>query len=259
MWLKKIFQHEYNEIPEYFKQLDDLALVTLEAYNRSSYKFAQTRSGKRTWEEELRGLFEVLPKKPYRILDLGCGGGRVLQYLVENKVRFKKYVGIDYSDGLLGEAESWRADFAPDAPVEFKHGLLQDFDEKDREYDLIILLASFHHLTTAEDRESCMELCYRALKPGGMIWMTNWNPLHLATYKKDRIRRVGNDFIIPFTNEKMETYERYYHGFNEKELTQLFLYGGFDDIKHQYLTHGQATSTPEQAWNIISSGVKKKI
>ena len=101
MWLKKIFQPEYNQISEDFKQLDDLSLATLETYNHSSSKFAETRRGKKTWEEELRGLFALLPKKKLRVLDLGCGAGRVLQYIVENNVPLKKYTGIDYSEGLL--------------------------------------------------------------------------------------------------------------------------------------------------------------
>lgn len=259
MWLKKIFKPEYNEIPEDFKQLDDLALGTLEAYNQSSSKFAETRRGKRTWEQELGGLFGMLPQKALRILDLGCGAGRVLQFVVENKKPLKKYIGIDFSNNLLTEATQWKETYAPKAPAEFRHGLLQSFEIQDREFDVIVMLASFHHLTTKEDRESCMELCYRALKPGGVLWMTNWNPLNLKKYKPDKIEKLGNDFIIPFTNEKGETYERYYHGFSVEELSQLLLYGGFERVEHAFVTKGEKTSSPEDGWNIISSAVKVKV
>lgn len=259
MWLKKIFKPEYNEIPKDFKQLDDLALATLEAYNHSSSKFAETRRGKKTWEMELNDLFQNLPKKKLRVLDLGCGAGRVLQYLVENGIDVARYVGIDYSEGLLGEGKKWKEQYAPKVHAEFRNDLLQTFEEKDREFDVVILLASFHHLTTKEDRESCLELCFQALKPGGKIWMTNWNSLNLASYRPDRIKRVGEDFIIPFTNEKKETFDRYYHGFHLKELNQLLTYGGFSQIEHYYVTKGEKVSIPEKGWNIISSGIKAKM
>ncbi len=259
MWFKKKIQPEYTEILPDFKHLDALSLATQKAYNHSSFKFAETRRGKKTWEQELSDLFSLLPKKKLEILDLGCGAGRVAQYILEHAISLKQYIGIDFSQEILNEGTSWVQETYPRASVRFIPGLLQDFNVSDGKYDLITLLASYHHLTTREDRESCIELCYRALKPGGRIWMTNWNALNLQHYKKNTIQRVGQDFIIPFTNEKQETYDRYYHGFSIEELTTLLRYGGFEDISHSYVTRGEVVSEPEKGWNIITSAVKQKV
>jgi hypothetical protein len=51
-------------------------------------------------------------------------------------------------------------------------------------FDSIILLASFHHLETREERIGLLQGLYDYLSPDGRIYMTNWNLLDQPRYEK---------------------------------------------------------------------------
>lgn len=51
-------------------------------------------------------------------------------------------------------------------------------------FDAILFLASFHHLETREGRIQILMDMKKYLTPNGRIYMTNWNLLEQARYKK---------------------------------------------------------------------------
>lgn len=167
------------------------------------------------------------------VLDLGCGNGRLLK--AAPAVNFD-YLGIDTNQQLLDQA---RSTFPA---VRFTLSTMQDFDFGQSGWDRIIAIASFHHLTTAEERIEVLKRIYQGLKPGGKLVMTNWR-LWQRRYWSAFVRWwphkiVWNDTFITWNNQ----FPRYYHAFTERELHQLLRSAGFTDIETRVIRHNYVTT-----------------
>jgi len=68
---------------------------------------------------------------------------------------------------------------------------------KNRKFDFIFFIASFHHLQTIEERIEVLEKAKNLLKKEGIILMTNWylnSPINDEKYKNDIIENSENQF-----------------------------------------------------------------
>jgi SAM-dependent methyltransferase len=97
-----------------------------------------------------------------RLLDVGCGPGRLARLVAEGKPGLT-VVGIDASDDMVGQALK-----NPGPPnLEFRGGAVESarFQEP---FDLALTLLSFHHW---EEPVAGLEAVHRALAPGGRFWI----------------------------------------------------------------------------------------
>ncbi len=167
-------------------------------------------------------------KSGQNILDWGCGNGRLVHLLADRNV---KYFGVDQSCELLKHAQHR-------FPKEIKAGWVKFFltDKKPKKFpadffDLVFMVASFHHLPSVDTRLKLLRDIYKEMKTGGKLIMTVWNlSSEFAKQKESKgWREVGdNDFIIPWKNPQGEVeVERYYHNFSQDELGELLLKVGF--------------------------------
>ena len=110
-----------------------------------------------------------------RLLDVGCGNGRFFSSVLEKNV---SYTGVDASHNLLLKAKKQypQAECIHDAMPSLS--LLQE-----RKFDVIVFIASFHHLENRADRVRCLLRAKELLAPNGIICMTNWN-LFQIKYRK---------------------------------------------------------------------------
>lgn len=193
------------------------------AYNQIAKHFAQSRQ-KLYWPEIevfLSWMEKGFGDKKANVLDLGCGSGRLLNYLAQKNV---EYTGMDLSDNLVKEAQKNHPHY------KFLVGQMQDLSAfKNGSFDYIFLLASFHHLETKAERIKTLQELKRILKPEGLIFMTNWNLWQNKSGRKNKKKgyrkyiwqdfwqkllskeRAFNDTIIPFGVDKIP---RYYHAFH---------------------------------------------
>lgn len=254
---------------------DPREVVTQQTYDMAAKKYAHTRCGKGAWREELHFFWSLLEQggKPKRILDLGCGSARVLQHALAEHEPLAHYVGVDFSDSMLREAIQWniqsgagiwlerRDDLLflepgllgrlhghfqrffrrPRLVVDLVHQRLQDIDPPAEYFDAVMMLASFHHLLTREEQETLLELANYTLCPGALLCMTNW---HLQKGVAKNARQHGSVWEIPFDGAQGGA--RFYYAFTEKELTQLLLYAGFDDIRHRIAGGNIVTTAVKQ-------------
>ena len=95
-----------------------------------------------------------------RIVDLGCGTGRLTQRLHEG-LGARETIGIDRSDRMLEEA---RRD-PPTSGVRFEAGTIESFNAREH-YDLIFSNAAFHWI---EHHETLIPRLYEVLAPGGQL------------------------------------------------------------------------------------------
>ena len=96
---------------------------------------------------------------PRRILDLGCGGGRIARALKEDDPR-REVVGVDISTALLGDE---------DPPFTFLKADMRDIP-LDEEFDLIVAANDpFAHLLDDEDRWMAVAEGRRLLARDGLL------------------------------------------------------------------------------------------
>jgi len=184
-------------------------------YDVFAEDFAQTR--KNAWPE-----FEVLfkeIKKGDRLLDLGCGNGRLRQSLSTDMVRDGDYFGLDVSEKLLNLA---RKNFPRD------HFFHKDFTQPlpfgDDNFDIISGVASFHHILSEKEQKQFLQECCRILKPGGTVFLTTWK-LPCKHFWPNFWQGNGKNWVIPFGVEK---HPRTYRNVSGRELKKLLRRAGFE-------------------------------
>lgn len=187
-----------------------------------------------------------------RILDFGCGNGRLLELFGEKKI---EYTGVDVSEKLI---EIARQKY-PAENVKFQkinsHKITQNEDRitqknnsdsispdslpfTDNYFNSVYSIAVFHHLPSRDLRKEIVKEIYRTLKPGGRVIITVWN-LYQPKYLKNllgnwlgKLKGQSNldwkDCYISFTDNQGRIFQRYHHAFTRRELKRLFIKAGFE-------------------------------
>lgn len=246
------------------KETQKLIQQNKKVYNLIASHFSDTRSY--LWED-------LKPLRKYTrnndcVLDLACGNGRLYQLFQGLSIT---YIGLDQSEELIKIARQK----VPDGVFILADMIKLPF--KDANFDIIYCIAAFQHIPTKELRLQTLREMKRALRPGGLVVMTNWNLLskevgrNLAkwkllearTYEKNHSPSLGvsepanyeqNEInvLVPWKDALGNILgERYYHGFTIQELEKLFLEIGFE-VKEQYYTSKGKRSSMEEPGNIIS-------
>jgi tRNA (cmo5U34)-methyltransferase len=109
-------------------------------------------------------VLELLPPTTKRILDIGCGDGRLMA-LVKLGCPQASGIVLDFSPVMLEAARRRFAD-APDIEVE-EHDLSLPLPNLGR-FDAILSCFAIHHLPDVRKQELYREI-FRALDPGGIF------------------------------------------------------------------------------------------
>ncbi len=183
-------------------------------YDAFAADFSATR--KNSWPEfEL--LFPLL-KKQDRLLDLGCGNGRLRKFLDEKIIPVGNYFGLDLSEELLKIA---RQNYPQDHF--FRGNFAQKLPFGDENFEIITAIASFHHLLNKKDQDSFLEESWRVLKPHGKIFLTTWKLPRKYFWPNFWQGRFKN-WLIPFGKEK---FPRIYRKTSKPELKKLLQKNNF--------------------------------
>ena len=123
----------------------------------------------------------------YKILDFGCGYGKLASVLTE-----KEYTGIDRDKEIIefakvNNAERWNAKFYS----------LDEFENKNYKFDTVVLSAVIEHLDYPV--QTLMEL-KKYLNDGGRIIITTPSP------KANKILAIGSKFKL-FSKEALEEHK----------------------------------------------------
>ncbi len=237
------------------------------AYNLIGNEFAATRQ--RLWPE-IELLVKKYVKAGDKVLDIGCGNGRLLKALPA-----VDYCGIEVSSVLLKQARQ-TADRLNFRQANFKElDMLELHKLGDKGFDVIFMLASFNHIPSQELRLKVLQAVRKLLKSGGLIIMMNWNmwqwrykksiwqykiimPLKQIIGRAYRNPEIKNwqwglrDIITVWQNgDKSKQGELYYRAFTKTELKKLFKQSGFKVLENYYSLDGKKASW-WQAKNIVS-------
>lgn len=186
-------------------------------YNRIAPQFTNKRGA--PWPFLERLLQDVKGK----VLDVGCGTGRVLDML--NEV---EYVGIDSSPEMIEKA----------GEGQFLVGDGLDIPFLDGEFDVVLSIAVLHHVPSRKLRRRFVREMKRVLQPQGKLIVTVWN-LNRKEFLKDRIESILKkitgrskigwfDMLYPWRDDKGDLVaQRYHHCFRRREFRRLFKREGF--------------------------------
>ena len=143
-------------------------------YSKHAEEFLATRAAPWPGWRRLLPHLEDAPR-PLRILDLGCGNGRLGAWLAEHLLRPHAYAGLDRSLPLLSQA---RHQFARGrAPGRFQVDLVASNGSipcRDGAYDAVLALALLHHLPSFDLRRALIADALRLVRKGGLLALSFW-------------------------------------------------------------------------------------
>ncbi len=198
-------------------------------YDLIADKFSETRS-KRFWAD--LEFIKDYAKAGDRILDFGCGNGRLLQ-LFENKNI--EYFGADVSQKLVDLAQKKHT--GPKIHFQKMDSDQLSLPFADNFFNTAYSIAVFHHIPGTKVRKELARELWRVIQPGGYVVLSVWN-LWRSAFAEELIRNwtkkaIGqseldwNDFYISFKDNYGRIFNRYHHAFKESELKKLFSDAGF--------------------------------
>lgn len=134
-------------------------------------------------------LFSKYLKKTTKILDAGCGTGRLLSYLTKSKVQPKNIVGVDFSPQMLSIAKE------NNPTVKVVESDLSLFKSTDK-FDLIICTHVMHYLDKVGYRKT-LDNFYKLLATDGKLFIVLTHPFR--TVRRDTSQYFKRDWIVDST------------------------------------------------------------
>ena len=209
---------------------------TAQGYDLISQKFFATRQ--HVWPE-LKELSR-LAKPGDKVLDFGCGGGRLLEVLPDGI----EYHGLDISSRLLSLAREKYLDKGKNKgkkqrkiSFHYQPATSKRLPWPDNYFDLIYSIAVFHHLPSRRYRQEVLMELKRVLKPNGRLVLTVWN-LWQPRYRRylwqnwwqkltGKSKLDWRDCHIPFRDNQGNVFQRYHHAFTKRELRKMLQQAGW--------------------------------
>lgn len=215
------------------KMKPDLRPKVQADYDLIAEHFSETRNA--PWPEFQ--FFRPYLKPQDSLLDLGCGNGRVFEFLEKSALNID-YIGYDFSQNLLKQGRKKYP------KAHFIEGDMAELPFDDCSFDNVWAIASFHHLPTAELRQKCLRQISRVLKPSGYLVITCWN-LWQAKYRTAFLKNWKSllqfdlegfaDLAIPWKDQQGSVLaERYYHAFTPGNLRKYLKEAGFEIVEEFY-------------------------
>ncbi|RJO59111.1 class I SAM-dependent methyltransferase [Candidatus Parcubacteria bacterium] len=209
-------------------------------YETIAEQFSQTRHF--NWPD-FQDFLEYI-KAGDKVLDAGCGNGRFLELLKNKPV---EYWGIDSSPKLVGLAKQKFPN------QRFQTASILALPYPDQTFDVVLCLATLHHIPSDIYRHQAMRELARVLKKDGLLILLNWNLWQVGWWRgqlriclKKIFQGLPLDFGDVFKYWKNSDGEiigkRYLHGFTFWELKKLAESSGLQTLRQYATKKGQKTS-----------------
>ena len=174
--------------------------MSTKVYDIIAKDFSQTRIFTWKWTDD---FMKNIPKGS-TILDIGCGNGRNLGY--NDMIMY----GIDIS---IEQLKNFSQKTIREFPNLIQSNMIS-IPFRNNIFDYILVIASFHHLNTLEERIYCLSEMNRVLRPGGKILLSVWS-INQPKKTKRTFSHYG-DTIVYWKN-----IPRYYYIFELGEIKEL--------------------------------------
>ncbi len=159
----------------------------------------------------LKYALETVKSPNERIMEAGCGNGRILRYFHDKGYNI---IGIDF---IASATEKLKE---VDPSLQAEPGDITNLKYDDCSFDTILSFGLYHNLMEAPLDKAIKET-HRVLKDGGSV---------CASFRADNIQERITDYIrLKETQQGSHTQKKEFHKLNltKKEYTQLFKKNGF--------------------------------
>ncbi len=168
-----------------------------------------------------RRILERLPLQGHeRVLDLGCGTGRITSEIAA-RVPHGRVVGLDRSESMLHTAAMWLAEHSPATRLVLGDGAQLPFS---RAFDAVFSGATFHWI---HDHPALFRSIVTSLRPGGRLVAQCGGAGNLATLMGRVTQLMDSRRFVPFFNEWTEL--TYYA--DVESTTRRLAAAGFADVE----------------------------
>lgn len=138
-------------------------------------------------------MLEAMPAAIARLLDLGCGDGRLAKLVAEHHPEIESLVAVDTSEPML---ELARANLASDGRVEIRrHDLNESLLSLGR-FDAVVSGFAVHHVNDIRKRGLYAEIT-QILRPGGVFANLEVVRCATPTLHAEFYRRIGREADDP--------------------------------------------------------------
>jgi ubiquinone/menaquinone biosynthesis C-methylase UbiE len=129
-----------------------------------------------------------------RVLDVGCGPGRLAMLFGERVAPNGSVEGIDAAPEMIDRANARARKHR--LPVTFKVGFAQQLPFADEEFDAVSCVLALHHVADHDQQAAVTEM-YRVLKPGGRLLIAEFQKGHRHGCSGLRwLHRGGNEATL---------------------------------------------------------------
>ncbi|MFA4834369.1 MAG: class I SAM-dependent methyltransferase [Patescibacteria group bacterium] len=201
------------------------------SYEEIADQFNETRK-KYLWPELIE-LTKII-KAGDKILDVGCGNGRLLEAFKGKKI---DYLGVDASENLIAHAKSLRP------KNKFLVGDILDLGKiPEMNFDYVFSIALFHHLPGNDLRIAALRQLKNKVGENGKIIIVVWNLWSQPKFRKLILkfallklikknlpagRMDFGDILFDWKNPGGEAMSRrYYHAFTKWGLKKIIKKAG---------------------------------
>ena len=132
------------------------------------------------WERAIPKAENPQPGRPLRVLDVGCGNGRLAAFLAARHSPGSSavdYTGVDQSPALLASARIRLDGQEGAAPRWIQDDVLGDPPGSSLPpgpFDLVAAFGLFHHVPGRPQRNELVKALARRVDPGGRLVLTIW-------------------------------------------------------------------------------------
>jgi len=161
--------------------------------------------------------FTNLIKDKSKILEIGCGNGKNIEYILKNKD--VNIVGIDTCKKFV--------DICKDKKLNVILGDALKLQFDDNSFDYVLCIAMFHHLLSEEDQHQSFKEILRVMKKDSIGIITCW-AVEQPDNSKFNFHEGVN--IVPWKGNIITDHIniRYYYVYNEEMFINFFM--KYDEI-----------------------------
>jgi len=155
---------------------------------------SEAREYEHKWEKYLRHTHEQFLKRIITgpgelILDVSGGTGLLAEELIASGYPFGRLVVNDPAEEMLNASQNR---LEGDSRVSFTSHLAHELPYKNEQFDRLLCLNAFHFYT---EQEQVMQCFWDLLKPGGRLYLLDWNRSGLFRIVNRMIQWIAPEYI----------------------------------------------------------------